>query len=63
MPMSNGWTAYFAPVQTRVVNADGKLAARLEWDEAENSWPSTRISGGSSTWATSQRSQQRFLLR
>lgn len=43
MPMSNGWSAYFAPVQTRVAYTDGKLAVRLEWDEAENSCPSTRI--------------------
>lgn len=43
MPMSKGWTAYFAPVQSRVVYADGKLAVRLEWDAAEDSCPSARI--------------------
>jgi mono/diheme cytochrome c family protein len=43
MPMSSGWSAYFAPVPTRVAYADGKLAVRLEWDEAENSCPSARI--------------------
>jgi mono/diheme cytochrome c family protein len=43
MPMNSGWSAYFAPVPVRVAYADGKLAVRVEWDEAENSCPSARI--------------------
>jgi len=43
MPMTNGWSAYFAPVQARVAYADGKLAVRVEWDEAEDTCTSARI--------------------
>jgi hypothetical protein len=43
MPMTSGWSAYFAPVPVRAAYADGKVAVRLQWDEAENTCPSARI--------------------
>lgn len=43
MPMTNGWSAYFGPVQTRVAYTDGKLAVRLEWEETQDSCASARI--------------------
>jgi hypothetical protein len=43
MPMASGWSAYFAPVQTRVAYADGKLAVRIEWEETENKCATARI--------------------
>jgi len=43
MPMTSGWSAYFGPVPVRVAYADGKLAVRVEWDEAGNTCPSARL--------------------